>query len=281
MAEPNIGELLRAAPIDPLEARILLQTALEVSAAYLAAHPEHVVAGARLERYLALVARRTAGEPIAYLTGAREFFSLDFKVTPAVLIPRPETELLVELALERMPQTAPCRVLDLGSGSGCVAIGIAVQRPHATVTASDCSPEALAVAAHNARALGAHNVGFKRGDWFDAVGGERFDLIVSNPPYIAEDDPHLRRGDLRFEPRRALAGGVDGLDCIRRIVAGAKDHLVAGGWLMFEHGHDQAERGRTLLRAAGFVEVFSQRDLAGHERVSGGRKSPPPHEGDA
>jgi len=281
MAESNIGGLLRAAPIDPLEARILLQTALEVSTAYLVAHPEHEVAGARLDRYLALLARRAAGVPIAYLTGAREFFSLDFKVTPAVLIPRPETELLVELALERMPQTAPCRVLDLGTGSGCVAISIAVQRPHASVMATDCSPEAIAVAAQNARVLGARNVGFRHGDWFDAVGGERFDIIVSNPPYIAEDDPHLRRGDLRFEPRQALAGGADGLDCIRRIVAGAKDHLVDGGWLMFEHGYDQAERCRGLLRAAGFVAAFSQRDLAGHERVSGGRTSPQPHRGGA
>ena len=265
----SVVEILREARVDPLDARVLLQSVLGVSHAFLAAHPGHVVADAQLDRYLALVARRAAGEPVAYLTGEREFFSLDFKVAPAVLIPRPETELLVELALARIPPDAPCHVLDLGTGSGCVAISIARHRPRARVAATDRSPEAIGIAAGNASALGVRNVEFTRGDWFDAVGGERFDVIVSNPPYIAEGDPHLGEGDLRFEPQQALIAGADGLRCIREIVARAEAHLTPGGWLMFEHGYDQAERCRALLGSAGLVEVFSQRDLAGIERVSG------------
>lgn len=270
MAATTVAEILRAARIDPLDARVLLQAALEVSHAFLAAHPEHVVAGERLARYLALAARRAAGEPVAYLTGEREFFSLEFKVTPAVLIPRPETELLVELALARIPQDASCRVLDLGSGSGCIAISIAKHRPRARVTATDRSPDALEIAAENARALGVHNIDFARGGWFAATGGERFDGIVSNPPYIAEGDPHLARGDVRFEPAAALTAGADGLECIRDIVGGAGAHLAAGGWLLFEHGWDQAAKCRALLQSAGYAAIRSWQDLAGIERVSGG-----------
>lgn len=270
MAATSIAEILKTARIDPLDARVLLQSVLGVTHAFLATHPGHAVAGDQLDRYLALVAHRAAGEPVAYLTGGREFFSLDFKVTPAVLIPRPETELLVELALERIPQQAPCRVLDLGTGSGCVAISIARHRPRARVMATDSSPDALEIAAENARALGVPNIEFRFGDWFGAVGGERFDVIVSNPPYVAKDDPHLHQGDLLYEPRQALAAGADGLDCIRKIVHDAGTHLFAGGWLVFEHGYDQAERCRALLSAAGLGAVFSRRDLAGIERVSGG-----------
>jgi len=266
----SVAEILRTARIDPLDARVLLQAVLGVTHAFLATHPEHIVADDQRDRYLALLARRAAGEPVAYLTGEREFFSLDFKITPAVLIPRPETELLVELALERIPQDASSRVLDLGTGSGCVAISIASRRPGARLTATDRSPDALEIAAQNARALGVHNIDFVPGDWFTALAGECFDVIVSNPPYIAEGDPHLRQGDLPFEPQHALVAGPEGLDCIRLIVAQASGHLVRGGWLMFEHGYDQAERCRALLSAAGFTEVFSRRDLAGIERVSGG-----------
>lgn len=272
MAATCIAEILRLARIDPLDARVLLQAVLGISPAYLAAHPEHIVADDQRDRYLALLARRAAGEPVAYLTGGREFFSLDFKVTPAVLIPRPETELLVELALEHIPQDASSRVLDLGTGSGCVAISIAKHRPQARITATDRSPDALEIAAQNARALGVHNIDFVSGDWFTAVAGECFDIIVANPPYIAEGDLHLRQGDLRFEPQHALAAGPEGLDCIRLIVAQARSHLFRGGWLMFEHGYDQAERCRALLSAAGFTGVFSRRDLAGIERVSGGMR---------
>lgn len=266
----TVAELLRTARIDALDARVLLQAALGVSHAYLAAHPELVVAGEPLARYLALAARRAAGEPVAYLTGGREFFSLEFRVTPAVLIPRPETELLVELALERIPRDAPCRVLDLGCGSGCIAISIARHRPQARVTATDRSRDALDIAAENARVLGVANIEFTQGDWFEAVRGGRYDVIASNPPYIAADDPHLASGDVRFEPAAALTAGADGLACIRKIVDGAGAHLAGGGWLLFEHGWDQAEKCRALLQAAGYAGVGSWRDLAGIERVSGG-----------
>ncbi len=270
MAATTVAEILRTARIDPLDARVLLQSVLGVSHAYLAAHPEHVVAGEPLARYLALAARRAAGEPVAYLTGGREFFSLEFKVTPNVLIPRPETELLVELALERIPQEATCRVLDLGCGSGCIAISIAKHRAQARVTATDRSRDALDIAAENARVLGVHDIEFSQGDWFAASGGGRFDVIVSNPPYIAEGDPHLASGDVRFEPAAALIAGADGLTCIRDIVAGAGAHLAGGGWLLFEHGWDHAAQCRALMQAAGFTAVRSWQDLAGIERVSGG-----------
>lgn len=269
-----------------IEVQMLLQHVLGVSRAYLLAHPEQVLDEAQASAYRALLQRRLAGEPLAYILGEREFFGLDFMVTPATLIPRPDTELLVELALQRIPQTPPSlplsgeerrvsvfRVLDLGTGSGAIALAIAHARPDAEVTAVDASPEALEVARENAQRLNLSNVRLLRSDWFSALAGERFDLIVSNPPYIADADAHLEQGDLRFEPRTALASGVDGLDDIRRIIADAKEHLDLGGWLMFEHGYDQAERVRELLAAAGFSEVFSARDLAGIERVSGGRAS--------
>ena len=273
-----------------IEVQMLLQQVLGVSRAYLLAHPEQILDEAQTATYHALLQRRLAGEPLAYLLGEREFFGLTFKVTPATLIPRPDTELLVELALQRIPQRG--RVLDLGTGSGAIALSIAHARPDAEVTAVDASQEALDVARENARRLlvqhePAHistgsmrtdscevavitNVRLLRSDWFSALAAERFDLIVSNPPYIADGDAHLAQGDLRFEPRDALASGADGLDDIRRIVADAKEHLNAGGWLLFEHGYDQAERARELLDAAGYAEVFSARDLAGIERVSGG-----------
>jgi len=264
-----------------------------VSEAYLIAHSAQVLADAQSELYAALVERRSAGEPIAYIVGAREFFSLDFKVTPAVLIPRPETEALVEFALERISPQGAQRVLDLGAGSGCVAISIAKHRPRARVVAVDCSTAALVVARENARRLlntslgapspltgegwdggdqggGNSNLSFVLSDWFDALAGRKFDLIVSNPPYIAAGDPHLAQGDLRFEPPGALVAGADGLACFRLIIASAPQYLSGGGWLAFEHGYDQAARCRQLLAEAGFCEVFSRADLAGIERVSGG-----------
>lgn len=266
----TVARLLRESGLAAVDARALLRHVLGWSPAQLASRAEVAVPPSMAEAFAALAARRAAGEPVAYLTGEREFYGLMFKVTPAVLIPRPETELLVDLALQRIPADAPCRVLDLGTGSGCVALTVAAQRPQSQVTATDCSRDALAVASANAQALDVHNVEFVHGDWFDAVAGRRFDLVVSNPPYIAAGDAHLGEGDLRFEPRGALMAGVDGLECIRRIVRGAAAHLVAGGWLLFEHGYDQAQACRALLAAHEFRDVFSRRDLAGLERVSGG-----------
>lgn len=267
----SVAELLRLPGIEPVDARALLRAALGASDAHLAAHPGQTPTEHQRERYLAWVERRRAGEPIAYLTGEREFYSLAFMITPAVLIPRPETELLVELALERIPADAPCRVLDLATGSGCVSIAIARQRPRARVVATDIDRMALELARVNARRNAADNVEFVESDWFGALGAARFDVIVANPPYIAVGDPHLDEGDLRFEPRRALVAGPDGLECIGPIAVQAHAHLVGDGWLLFEHGHDQAARCRALLERIGFLEIASWRDLASIERMSGGR----------
>jgi len=252
-----------------IEAQMLLQQVLGVNRAYLLAHPERQLDEAEAATYRALLQRRLAGEPLAYILGEREFFGLNFKVTPATLIPRPDTELLVELALQRIPHGG--RVLDLGTGSGAIALSIAHSRPDVQVTAVDASAGALEVAKENALRLNANNARLLLGDWFSTLSNERFDLIVSNPPYIEDADAHLQRGDLRFEPRSALASGADGLDDIRRIISDAERHLNDGGWLLFEHGYDQAARVRELLEAGCYAEVFSARDLSGIERVSGGR----------
>ena len=272
----TIAELLRGSGIDvidAIDARVLLRAVLGVNDATLIAHSDDAVTAQHASQFRALAARRAAGEPVAYLVGEREFYAQVFKVTPAVLIPRPETELLVELALQRLPRDAARRVLDLGTGSGCSAISIAAARPSSRVTAVDQSEQALLLASENATRLGARNVTLHSSNWFDAVCGERYphyDLIVSNPPYVAAGDAHLAQGDLRYEPVSALTSGADGLADIRVIVAGARAHLAPGGWLLFEHGYDQAQRCRELLSQAGFAEVRSWRDLAGIERVSGG-----------
>ncbi|SCY13087.1 peptide chain release factor N(5)-glutamine methyltransferase [Nitrosospira sp. Nsp13] len=259
--------------IGDTDARMLLQSVLNASHAHLAAHPEHELTAEQAQSFHLLTARRVHGEPVAYLMGKREFYSLDFNVTPAVLIPRPETELLVDLALERLPLDRPCKVLDLGTGSGAIALTIAKHRPLADIMAVDSSAGAVAIAKINARQLNASNVRIIETDWFDGLSGERFDLIVSNPPYVADGDPHLTQGDLRFEPRMALTEGAgdDGLDCIRFIITSAPLYLVADGTLLFEHGYDQAEACRHLLGEAGFHSVLSRSDLAGIPRVSGGR----------
>lgn len=265
----TLGEALSLATgrIDPLDARVLLREAASCSAASVVAFPERALAPEAAQRYCDWLARREAGTPVAYLVGYREFFSRDFRVTPATLIPRPETELLVEVALEKMRELAAPRIVDLGTGSGAIAVTLALERPDAIVTAVDCAEDALAVAAENAERLGAR-VRLRFGSWYEALTGARFDFIVSNPPYVAVGDPHLGQGDLRFEPPGALASGSDGLDDIRRIVAGAPHHLEAGGYLMLEHGYDQAEAVRGLLHAADFIEVGSYADLAGIARVT-------------
>jgi release factor glutamine methyltransferase len=257
-----------------IEVQCLLQTVLQVNRAWLLTHSEQSLNADQQARYAALFERRLRGEPIAYILGEREFYGLDFKVSPATLIPRPDTELLVELALQRIPQHTRWRVLDHGTGSGAIALSIAHARLDAEVTAVDASPEALEVARVNAQRLNLNNVRFLRSDWFGSLSNERFDIIVSNPPYIAAGDMHLSQGDVRFEPISALASGADGLDDIRCIATQAQAHLNDNGWLLFEHGYDQAARVRVLLQQAGFTGVFSARDLAGIERVSGGRAAP-------
>jgi len=252
-----------------LEAELLLAHALGVDRAWFFAHADDTADAEGMARFDALVRRRAAGEPIAYITGRRDFWSLSLEVTPATLIPRPETELLVELAVARLPQGG--RVVDLGTGSGAIALAIAKERPDADVTAVDASEAALVVASRNAVALGLQRVTFAHGDWLAPLEGQRFDLIVSNPPYIESDDPHLAQGDLRFEPATALASGADGLDDIRRIAAAAGAHLEPGGWLLLEHGWQQGEAVRAVLVGMGFAGVFTATDLEDRDRVSGGR----------
>ncbi|WP_243041888.1 peptide chain release factor N(5)-glutamine methyltransferase [Dyella sedimenti] len=253
---------------DRLEAELLLVHVLGKPRSWLIAHADDALDDAQAAAFDALVRRRRDGEPVAYLVGHRGFWSLELEVTPATLIPRPETELLVELALARLP--AQARVADLGTGSGAIALSIAHERPQAQVVATDASEAALAVARRNAARLGIGNVRFVPGDWLAPLPGERFDAIVSNPPYIEAGDPHLGQGDLRFEPTSALASGADGLDDIRRIVADARAHLHPGGWLMMEHGWNQGAAVRALLEAAGYGEVFTAQDLEGRDRISGG-----------
>ncbi|UVW28852.1 peptide chain release factor N(5)-glutamine methyltransferase [Massilia sp. H6] len=267
-AGATLKQLQAALPLDPLENRILLCHALGLARVGLITQSERVLTLEEAATLGALVQRRLDGEPIAYIVGSREFFGLPFRVAPGVLIPRPDTELIVELALERLP--AAGRLLDMGTGSGAIAVACAHSRPDAIVTALDLSEAALAIARDNAAANGAA-VRFLRSDWFAAVAGERFELIASNPPYIAAGDEHLAQGDLRFEPVGALTDGADGLSALRAIIDGAPDHLVAGGWLLLEHGYDQAVAVRALLDARGLLEVHSWRDLSGIERVSGAR----------
>jgi release factor glutamine methyltransferase len=266
----TIAAVQAGLPLDPLENRILLCEATGLTRVQLITQGDRPLTADEAARLDDLVARRLRGEPIAYIVGRREFFGLDFQVGPAVLIPRPDTELIVELSLERLPQNAP-RLLDMGTGSGAIAVAVAHTRPDADVTALDVSPDALAVAQANATANGAR-VRFLESSWFDALAAaEVFDVIASNPPYIAAGDEHLAQGDLRFEPVGALTDHADGLSALRLIIAGGPRHLVPGGWLLLEHGYDQAAAVRTLLADAGFTDVQSWRDLAGIERVSGGR----------
>lgn len=269
-AGATLRQLLAALPLDPLENRILLCHALGVPRVALITQSERTLGAEEAARLASLVQRRLDGEPIAYIVGEREFFGLPFRVGPGVLIPRPDTELIVELAIERLPPRG--RLLDMGTGSGAIAVACAHSRKDAAVTALDLSEDALAIARANAAANGAA-VRFLRSDWFAGVEDERFALIASNPPYIAAGDAHLAQGDLRFEPVGALTDHADGLSALRTIVKGAPDHLEPGGWLLLEHGYDQAGSVRALLAARGFLDVQSWRDLAGIERVSGGRIS--------
>lgn len=266
----TVADALKTPGLERLDARLLLGRVTGLSHAQMVARPERELSAAEAEAFAALAARRRAGEPVAFLLGVREFYGLDFRVTPATLIPRPETELLVEFALEHLPPGGT--MLDLGTGSGAIAVTVAKLRPDARVLAFDVSAEALAVASDNAARLGAGNCAFRRSDWYAALEDDaRFDLIVSNPPYIAAGDVHLERGDLRFEPAGALTDFADGLSCLRIIAAGAGRYLNHGGWLACEHGYDQGPACRGLFATAGLHAVATLPDLAGLDRVTIGR----------
>jgi release factor glutamine methyltransferase len=274
----RVGEALRAAAAGlggdeaRLEAELLLAHALQRPRSWLYAHAGDELGAETQALFAQLLARRAGGEPVAMITGRRGFWTLDLEVDASTLVPRPETERLVELALERLPADRDAAVLDLGTGTGAIALAIARERPQARVTAVDASAAALAVAGRNAVAHGLR-LRLLEGDWFAPVAGERFALIASNPPYIAEDDPHLEQGDLRFEPRTALAAGADGLDDLRRIIADAPAHLEAGGWLLVEHGWDQGAAVRALFAAAGFSDIATAADLEARDRITLGRRA--------
>jgi release factor glutamine methyltransferase len=256
-----------------MEARLLLQQVLGVNRAWLIAHANDALQTNRDAEFQALLTRRLAGEPIAYLIQQREFYGLTLRVSPATLIPRPDSETLVDAALEKIPHPSamPLTVLDLGTGSGAIALAIARNRPQANVLAVDASYAALAVAQDNASQLKLSNVQFALSDWYAKLAEQRFDLIVSNPPYIAENDSHLSQGDLRFEPLSALTSGQDGLDDIRQITEQGLIHLNPQGWMMLEHGYDQGAAVRELMAQAGLVEIATRQDLGGNERVTLGK----------
>ncbi|MDX1459541.1 MAG: peptide chain release factor N(5)-glutamine methyltransferase [Xanthomonadales bacterium] len=267
-ARERLGEL----PSGALEAELLLAHALDAPRSFLYAHPESDLPDGRVARFEQLLSRRLTGEPIAYLTGRRAFWTLDLEVTPDVLIPRHETELLVECALAVIPPEMETRVADIGTGSGAIALALARERPEATVHASDISPAALDLARRNARHHGLENVDFRLGSWCKPLDG-LYSVIVSNPPYVDRDDPYLSAGDCRFEPRLALTPGPDGLAAIRALCVQVPGRLEVGGWLMLEHGHQQGPQVRQLLHRSGFAEIETHRDLASHERVTSGRWS--------
>ena len=270
-----IKEKTLTSDLAKLEAQLLLQHVLNVNQAWLISHENDALEANVHAEFEALLHRRLNGEPIAYILGEREFYGLKLKVSTDTLIPRPDTETLVEAALSKIPQDINIRILDLGTGTGAIALAIAKHRPQAFIYAVDASQAALDVAIENARNLGISNVAFILSDWFSALNQDnsmqKFDVIVSNPPYIETDDTHLTQGDLRYEPIKALASGVDGLDAIRTIITNASQHLNPHGWLMLEHGYNQAESVASLLKQAGFTEINHAKDLAGIQRVTLGR----------
>lgn len=264
-AAKQLGEITEE---NRLEAEILLMFSLQKPRSYLHAWPETKLTTAQTTIFRKLIRRRILGEPVAYLTGEKEFWSLPLKVTPNVLIPRPETELLVELALKMLPEKPTCKVADLGTGSGAIALALASERPHWRITATDISPAALLIAKQNASRLGLQQITFLAGDWCDALGDHDYDLIISNPPYVAAGDPHLEHGGLPFEPEQALASGYSGLDDIEKIIRQTGDFLRPGGWLMLEHGYDQETSVQKLLADTGYQAIQCHRDLAGLPRAT-------------
>lgn len=274
---PTIESLLNDSdlpdsPSARLDAELLLAHVLGKSRSYLHTWPEREPSAEQCQTFAEHLQRRRQGEPVAYILGRQGFWSLDLEVAAHTLIPRPDTELLVETALQLLPAT-PVQVLDMGTGTGAIALALASERPAWQATGVDRVAEAIALAERNARQLRLSNVRFHQSHWFSALQGQRYGLIVSNPPYIRAGDPHLSQGDVRFEPGSALVAGEDGLDDIRQIIAQAPAYLQDAGWLLLEHGYDQAEAVRTLLGESGFIEVESRRDYGGHERISLGRRN--------
>ena len=273
----SIGELLQEgtqllhSDSARLDAEVLLAYVLDQPRSHLHAWPERIPGQEQQRLYRDLIARRATGEPVAHLIGEREFWSLPLGVTPATLIPRPETETLVACALAIVPTDAHWQIADLGTGSGAIALALAHERPHCSILATDRSDAALKVATANARRLDLDNITFACGNWCQALTDRCFDLIISNPPYIPAADPHLQRGDVRYEPLTALAAGSEGLDALSRIITCAHDHLHHQAWLMLEHGYDQAERVQLLLEQQGYHQIGRHRDLGGHERVTSAR----------
>lgn len=270
----HASQLLGTTSTSPrLDSEVLLAHACGRDRSWLRAWPEHVLDESTRTRFAEFIARRASGEPIAYITGRREFWSLELEVTSATLIPRTETELLVEQALARIPRNAKWQIADLGTGSGAIALAIAHERPRCSLIATDISQEALDVAQGNAHRLGIHNIEFRLGDWCSALGVETFDMIVSNPPYIAADDVHLQQGDLPFEPETALTPGRDGLKSLRIIAQHARHHLRPDAWLLLEHGYDQRDAVADLLKHAEYREVTGYNDLSGQARITAGQRT--------
>jgi release factor glutamine methyltransferase len=275
---PTIAELLADARAQlggdeaDKEAQLLLEDACGISRSERYTHPQRVVEADQVARFYDWLQRRISGEPLAYITGRRAFWDLELDITPGVLIPRVDTETLVEQALQRIPPQAEWQIADLGTGSGAIALVLARERPQCKIVAVDVSVVALSVAADNARQLGLGNIEFIEGHWLRPVAGKCFDMIVSNPPYIESGDPHLLQGDLPHEPDIALASGSDGLDAIREIIDSGREHLRSAGWLLLEHGYKQGPAVRDLLNRHDYREIFTVSDLAGNNRVSGARK---------
>jgi release factor glutamine methyltransferase len=271
-----IASLLRNAelpdsPTARLDVELLLAAALGKPRSFLHTWPERIVSTEAAQAFDGFLKRRRTGEPVAYILGQQGFWNIDLEVATHTLIPRPETEMLVETALELLPSAIPHRLLDLGTGTGAIALSLAKDRPQWSVTAVDRVDEAVELAERNRQRLHLDNAQVMRSHWFSAVEGQRFDLILSNPPYIASNDPHLVEGDVRFEPSSALVSGTDGLDDLRLIVSQAPAHLEAGGWLLLEHGYDQGPAVRELLNRHGFEQIQTRRDLGDHERITFGR----------
>ena len=275
---PTIKQILTEArttltsPDARLEAELLLEAICAISRSRQFSHPDEQLREDQVEQYKSALERRLSGEPLAHITGRRGFWDVDLRVTPDVLIPRSDTEILVEQALQRIPYNASWQIADLGTGSGAIAIVIARERPQCELTATDNSAAALAVARENATALGVNNISFVAGSWGQPLKLRQFDVILSNPPYIRTDDPHMLRGDLPAEPIQALVSGSDGLDAIRRIIKDSATSLKPNGWLLLEHGYDQAIEVSDLLQHADFNEIFTQKDYGGNSRVTGGRR---------